>query len=274
MKYFDRISFFLSLILGVLLLPYYSVANETTDEKGDEVQDMSDPLAVYTQAGVGATNKGINIKIGQSYDTGNEKTMGMNILEIKGGLGEALGWDGGSQRDNSFNSFRIRNFKLDVTNGRGAQIDMVYQLDKTPLADESGTLSYSFLQGLPKMGRFNFYPLAGVGLAVGNNVLEDDGRIDSGYSVMGTFALIGTYAKYTVTEKLWLNYNPVWYSTLSGSDVYKDNAYGSDENSVLTHEAAISYQFNPRFNVRAFANWTENIDISNGDHRLEFNYQL
>ena len=66
---------------------------------------MSGPLAVYTQVGAGANNKGINIKIGQSYDTGNDKTMGMNVLEIKGGLGESLGWSGGGQRDDSFKKY-------------------------------------------------------------------------------------------------------------------------------------------------------------------------
>ena len=237
--------------------------------------DQSDPLAVYTQVGVGATNKGINIKIGQSYDTGSDKTMGMNVLEIKGGLGEVFGWDGSGQRDDSLDSLRLRNFKLDLTNGRGAQIDMTYQFDKSPLAEETGNISYSFLQGLPKMGRFNFYPLAGLGVAVGHNTLEEDGsRDDSGYSIMGSFVTVGSYAKYTITDKLWLNYNPIWYSALSGSDNYEDNAYGADEDSILTHEATISYQFTPRFNVRIFANWNENVDFSNGDHRVEFNYQL
>ena len=33
----------------------------------EQLQDMSDPLAVYTQAGFGITDKGANIKIGQTY---------------------------------------------------------------------------------------------------------------------------------------------------------------------------------------------------------------
>jgi hypothetical protein len=254
----------------MLAFPLYSSA----DDSADAVQDMSDPLAVFTQVGMGVTDKGINIKLGKAYDTGSDTTIAMNVLEIKGGLGESLGWAGSSERDDSINSFRARNFELDVTNGRGAQIDINFQLDKSALADEMGNISYSLLQGLPKMGRLNLYPLAGIGMAVGNNVLEDDGTIDSGYSVMGTFVTVGMYSKFAVTDKIWINYNPIWNSTISGSDTYKDNAYGADEDTILLHEAALSYQLNPRLNVRLFANWTENVDISNGDHRLEVNYQL
>ncbi|MEH6559297.1 MAG: hypothetical protein V7708_15985 [Oceanicoccus sp.] len=268
-----RPSVAIALALGILAFPLYSSA-ESPEKNGGDVQDMSDPLAVYTQVGAGVTDKGINIKIGQSYDTGNDKTVAMNVLEIKGGLGEYLGWSGSGQRDNSINSFRIRNFELDTTTGRGAQIDMNYLLDKSPLADEMGNISYSLLQGLPKMGRLNLYPLAGVGMAVGNNTLEDDGTIDSGYSVMGTFVTVGMYSKFTITDKIWINYNPIWNSTLSGSDIYKDNAYGDDEDSLVFHEASLSYQINPRLNVRLFANWNENVDVSNGDHRLEVNYQI
>jgi hypothetical protein len=82
------------------------------------------------------------------------------------------------------------------------------------------------------------------------------------------------YSKYAITEKLWLNYNPFYLETISGSDVYQDNAYGQGESSVLTHEASISYQVTPKFNVRYFSNWTENISFEDGNHRVEFNYQF
>lgn len=53
-----------------------------------KLQDMSDPLAVYTQVGTGLTNKGLNIKIGKSYDPNVPKTMAMNVFEIKGIFGK------------------------------------------------------------------------------------------------------------------------------------------------------------------------------------------
>ena len=80
---------------------------------------------------------------------------------------------------------------------------MRYQLDKSPLADETGNISYALSQPLPKMGRFNCYPLTGVGMVVANSGLEDDGSVDSGYSVMGTFVTVGTYAKLIITDKFW-----------------------------------------------------------------------
>lgn len=65
----------------------------------------------------------------------------------------------------------------------------------------------------------------------------------------------------------------MWTSTLSGSYEYTNHSTeGSD--SLLSHEISLSYQVNPRFNVRYFANWTENHSYEEGAHRIEFNYQL
>ena len=239
-----------------------------------EVQDMSDPTAVYTQAGIGITNKGINVKIGDSYDTGNPDTMAMNIFELKGIAGDTFGWDSDDVKDNSVDTIRFRNFSLSLTNGRGQQIDLNFNRKSSALADENGNLSYAIIQALPRVGRFNFYPLIGGGMEFGNNVIEDDGSIDSGYSIQGFNGLIGTYIKLAVTEKLWINYNPFYLATLSGSENYVNNAYGPDNSDVLTHEFATSYQFTPTFNIRYFANWSEYTDFADGDHRVEVNYQL
>lgn len=130
------------------------------------------------------------------------------------------------------------------------------------------------IQALPAMGPVNLYPLIGAGASFGNNTLEDDGTTDSGYSIMGTYYQVGLYAKVTITDNIWLNYNPFYISTLSGSDVYKDNAYGENNDTVLLHELVLSYQINPRLNVRYFANWSENIDFNYGDQRIEMNYQF
>ena len=240
----------------------------------EPVQDMSDPLAVYTQVGAGTTNKGINIKVGKSYDPGQPKTMAMNVLEVKGLLGDAVGWDEGQSIDNSVDAIRIRNFKVDMTNGRGSQIDFNYGFDKNHLAKHSADLSYSIMQALPRVWRLNFYPLAGAGVSFGKDVVQNDGSIDDGYSFNGTYAVVGMYGKMQVTDKVWLNYNPFWLSSLSGSNIYKDNAYGSNNSSLFTHEFALNYQINPRLNVRYFANWNEDLSFNDGNHRIEVNYQL
>lgn len=231
----------------------------------DELQDMSDPLAVYTQAGVGYTDKGLNIKIGQTYDTGNPATMGMNVVELKGIAGKTLGWNGGGEKrrkynnSNSINSFRFRNFSADMSKGRGTQIDMSYDF-----RDEMGTVSYSFLQALPKMGPVSLFPLAGAGVAIGNNVLDNQ----RGYSIPGSFAVVGMYGKLDITDKIWLNYNPMYTRPLSGADFF------IDAGSETLHETAASYQINPRMNVRYFANWSNKTSFSEGDHRIEINYQI
>ncbi len=66
--------------------------------------------------------------------------------------------------------------------------------------------------------------------------------------------------------------HPFWATTLTGSEVYKDNAYGQSNDSVLTHEVAVGYQFSPRMNGRYFGNWNEYNSFSDGIHKVEFNY--
>lgn len=245
----------------IAAVSFATIANET-----QEVQDMSDPLAVYTQLGGGYTDRGLNVKIGQTFDTGSNTTMGMNVLEFKGALGESLGFR--DDANDSLDSVRLRRFEADMTNGRGMQIDANYDFN-----NEAGSLSYSVIQALPKLGPVQFYPLAGLGVAFGNNVQGDNGEVVSGYSVPGTFGLIGTYTKIELTDKIWFNYNPMWMTTLSGSKQYTEYGFGG-ESSVLAHEVAASYQFTTRFNVRYFANWTEHSNFKDGEHRIEFNYQI
>ncbi|MGR5251990.1 hypothetical protein ACPV5S_07245 [Vibrio astriarenae] len=258
--------------------------NAAADE---ELQDMSDPLAVYTQAGIGYTDKGLNLKVGQAYDTGNPVTMGMHVLELKGFMGEDLGWNGDARKgnDNSVDSFRYRHFGVDLTNGRGSQIDVNMNFQTYGMKDDysrgetgtQGSASYSFIQALPKMGPVNLYPLAGVGVAFGDSFEADragDAQAQDRWDIHGTFYVVGMYGKLEITDKIWLNYNPMYLGTMSGSDFYKSNTFGLDNDTVFAHEAAISYQINPRSNIRYFANWTEHTDFADGDHRVEYNYQF
>ncbi len=251
--------------IALLTIAVFS-AGSLAEENQEEYQDMSDPLAVYTQAGIGYTDKGLNLKVGQTYDTGSDTTMAMNVVELKGIAGETLGLRDNNEPmysavDNSIDSFRFRNFKVDLTNGRGTQIDVNYNVDK-----ETADASYSMLQALPKWGALQLYPLAGVGVTLANDA-------ERGYEIPGTFGVVGMYSKVELTEKVWLNYNPMWLTTLSGSDEYK-NQYYAGESNIFTHEFALSYQINPRANVRYFANWNDKVSFGDGDHRIEFNYQF
>lgn len=256
----------LPLTLGMLMATPLAYADQHNNQGTEAVQDMSDPLAVYTQVGVGYTDKGINLKLGQTFDTGNDKTMGMNVLELKGAFGDALGVR--DYANDSIDSLRLRRFGVDLTNGRGSQVDFNYNFDT-----EAGSLSYSLIQAVPAFGALQLYPLAGVGAAFANNALNDNGDTISGYTVPGTFAVVGAYSKLELTDNIWLNYNPMFMKTLSGSDNYKNHAFADGDN-VLNHEFAVSYQINPKFNVRYFAQWNEQLSYQDGTHIIEFNYQL
>ncbi|MCJ2376053.1 hypothetical protein LNL84_04320 [Vibrio sp. ZSDZ34] len=92
----------------------------------EEYQDMSDPLSVYSQAGIGATNKGLNFKFGQAYDTNNESTMAMHILEAKGFSADTLGLKG----NDGFDSLRYRHFNVNMQNGIGSQVDINWDFNQ------------------------------------------------------------------------------------------------------------------------------------------------
>ncbi|PSU36348.1 hypothetical protein [Photobacterium lutimaris] len=256
-----------TLFVTTILFATSSIAQEA------EVQDMSDPLAVYTQAGFGYTDKGLNLKFGQTYDTGIDTTMGMNVIEVKGFAGDLFGWSNRNS-DDSIDSFRFRNFGVDLTNGRGSQVDVNWNFDSN-----QGSASYSFIQALPKMGKFNLYPLVGLGMAAGEQLPGTSGgnldadQLRDRYNMHGTFYVIGMYGKVQVTDKIWLNYNPMYMGTISGSSIYKEFGLEGDE-SVMSHEFSMGYQVTPRANVRYYSNWTENTQYADGDHRIEFNYQL
>ena len=67
-----------SILAVVISNSLYAAESNTTKE----VQDMSDSLAVYTQMGLGYTDRGFNIKIGKSYVSEKPATMVMNVIEI------------------------------------------------------------------------------------------------------------------------------------------------------------------------------------------------
>ncbi|MDO6610916.1 hypothetical protein Q4601_03580 [Shewanella sp. 1_MG-2023] len=251
--------------LSISIMTSSAYAEEVIEK---EVQDMSDPLAVYTQVGGGITDAGLNLKLGQTYDTNNPETMGMNIIEVKGFAGELTGWNGSSDT-NSIDSMRFRNFGVDLTNGRGSQFDAQWDF-----ASNQGSASYSFIQALPKMGPVNLYPLAGAGIAVGEPF---DGSTGSGvtdrYDMHGSFYVVGMYSKIEINDKIWLNYNPMFLGAISGSEAFKSSGFSGDD-SVLTHEFAVSYQFTPTQNLRLFANWDENTRFAKGEFRVEYNKQL
>ena len=261
----------LTLLLACLMALTSSLsANENNSTK--KLQDMSDPLAVFTQAGLGFADRGINVKIGKAYDSGVPNTMAMNVIEIQGVFGDTLGYR--EEDGDSIDSMRFRNFSVNSKNGRGAQVDASWNFNT-----KSGSISYALIQALPKLSIFQFYPLAGLGVVAANGVDQNrtgwaDAKSPSGLSIPGAFVTLGMYSKITITKNIWMNYNPIWLSSIAGSDAYVNNAYGLKNSDQFTHEVSLSYQITPRFNIRYFGNWSDKVEFLDGGQRLEFNYQL
>jgi hypothetical protein len=171
----------------------------------------------------------------------------MHVLELKGALGHSLNLEG----SDSINEGRYRHFKVNTLNGIGSQIDLNWSFEQ-----QAGRASYSLIQALPAIGSLELYPLAGAGLVINDN---------AGYEVPASFATIGLYSKLSITDKIWMNYNPTYSSQLGGNSQL-ESIFG------LLHEAAVSYQIDSKQNVRAFVNWGKSLNST--DIRLEYNYQL
>ncbi len=251
----------------------FSVILSSVTYAQDEVADMSDPLAVYSQIGSGITDRGINIKYGQAYDTGNEQTAALNILEVKGIFGGAIGWSDTVEPDNSIDSVRFRNFQVNVPALRATQFDANYDVQREEL-----DVSYSLVQALPTLGPLSFYPWLGGGVAIQNNAVDsiDNGTIvvDPGFSIPGVYGVAGMFVQWTISEKVWMNYNPTYLTSLAGSEYYLDNAYGIGNSDILLHELVLSYQLSSRSNLRYFANFSDEVSYTDGEHKIEFNYQF
>lgn len=241
------------------LFSFSSIASQSSEA----LQDMSDPMAVFSQFGAGYGDKGINLMFGHAYDTGIANKKAMHIFEAKGIGGEALGWR--DDNNNSVSELRYRHFEASTVTGTGTNIDLHYNLDSGV-----GTGTYGIIQALPKAGRFQAYPM----LAVGTTIIDlnkTDHRLDTengtigGHHLLGFYGLAGMYSRYSVTDNIWLNYNPMSLFGATGE---------LSGESLLLHEAAISYQLTTRANIRYFANWSDDIRYANGDHRLMFTYQV
>ncbi|BCN26190.1 hypothetical protein [Vibrio alfacsensis] len=235
------------LLMALIAVLPNTIALASDSTGSDGLQDMSDPMAVYTQVGSGITNKGLNLKLGSAYDTMDPETIAMHVLELKGALGDSLSLEG----NDSINEGRYRHFKVNTSNGMGSQIDFNWNFEQ-----QSGLASYSFLQALPAFGPLELYPLAGAGI-----VLQDN----EGYEIPASYATVGLYSKLAISDDVWMNYNPTYSSQLGGDNQLK-SMFG------FLHEATVSYQIDSKQNVRFFVNWGKSLDSTNV--RLEYNYQL
>ena len=110
-----------------LVLAVLSFNSILSADDGDtkELKGMSDPLAVYTRGGAGVTSRGLNIKVGIQTKGGDSDKSIMNVFEVKGFAGDAIGWDGPYVRSNSVDSLRYRKIVTSTaeTQGKYANTD-------------------------------------------------------------------------------------------------------------------------------------------------------
>jgi len=239
-------------------------------ETENEVQDMSDPLAVFTQLGASYGTNGINLKLGKTLDTKSATDMSMILVEVKGLYGEHMKNEGSSAlhpeaANDGISELRFRKFDVDMTNGRGLSMDFIHNFDTN-----SGTASLGMIQALPKIGIWQAFPIIAAGVEYNDGSQRSETNESSGLHSDFVFASFTLYNKFQITETIWANYNPVYSQAIFGDDHYTDNLKGSNG---LSHEFALSWQMTPKQNFRLWYNASQN-QFEDGDFRLEYNQQF
>ncbi|GIU29499.1 hypothetical protein L2719_15540 [Shewanella schlegeliana] len=236
----------------------------------NEIQDMSDPLAVYTQLGASYGTNGINFKLGKTLDTGSATDMSMFLFEVKGLYGEHMKHQGASalapeNANNGVSELRFRKFDVDMTTGRGISMDVIHNFNAN-----SGTASVGMIQALPKVGVWQAFPIIAAGVEYNDGSKRSDTNEASGLHSDFVFASFTLYNKFLLTDTIWANYNPIYTQAIFGNEHYTENLKGSNG---LTHEFILSWQMTPTQNFRLWYNASQN-QFADGDFRLEYNQQF
>ncbi len=267
------------LVSAVALSSLAATAVAAEAEAGKDAKDMSDPMAIYTSGGISYGTNGLNLKVMKTLDTGSATKLSAVIVEAKD---MDFADDGdvrhGTERSSGVSNLRLRLFNVDMTTGRGLSYDIIQNLDNTgdqarnvnpnsKALNKMGMASVGMMQALPKIGFWQTYPIIGAGLWYGEDV--EKGIDTSGVSLNFTM-----YNKFTVTDKIWLNWNLTYVHGIYGSDSFKDNMNSADDS--LGHEFIASYQIDPRNNLRLWYNASHKQfnDDNTGETRLEFNHQF
>ncbi len=232
-------------------------------ETEKEVQDMSDPMAIYTSGGISYGTNGLNLKMMKTLDTGSKTDLSAIIVEIKD---MDFADDGdvrhGTERSSAPSNLRLRKFDVDMTTGRGISYDIMHNTDK-----DAGMLSVGVMQALPINSFWTAYPILGAGVWYA----EDE---QNGIDVPGVTLNLTMYNKFTVTDKIWLNWNLTYAEGIFGKEEFKDDRNSASDS--LVHEFIASYQIDPRNNLRLWHNTSQDKmnEDDTGETRLEFNHQF
>ncbi|MGC9461147.1 hypothetical protein [Vibrio genomosp. F10] len=205
--------------------------------------DMSDPTAVYTSVGVGYGTSGYNAKIGLKLPSTSSNEANMLNLEVK----------------NGGDTFRGRFFNVDNSTGGAISVDAGYDRNSGVANISAGALTT-----LPLSENIVFYPGLYLGGMIGDRLNVDNHT--TGVDIKALTATGQLYTNFKLTDKLWLNVNPSFTTSLYGI-----------KTDTFDLEVAIGYQITPVFNARFYHN--NNVGVGHYDKesyksmtRLEFNY--
>lgn len=230
---------------------------------------MANEYNISTGVATGTDGLNFNVELDRNDDT----AMSFYRLDAKGVYGEALGWNSDDNQDDSIDTLRVRMGEIHNDSKMGMYMDAEYDRDIERLDASAGII------GEIKTKQLTIRPFATFGL-VAQNTIESIGpaEVEAGYTIPGTYATVGAYTEYQVTERVSVQYNPLWKTAVSGKSHHTEHGFIDNKDkghgSILINEFAIAYKINTQVKLQYVAEWDQHTSLSDGEQMIELKYQF
>ncbi len=195
--------------------------NVESESASDDI-DMSDPMAIYTNAGLSFGTGGIDMKLGLQIPS-DGGFSNMIILEGKGAFRKG--------ESEEFASYRGRYFAGQQEGSLRFAVDVNYNAEADVALYNTGVF---YTQ--PISSNLTIYP----GMMVGK--ATNGGTVAPGTEESTTIMTAMFYSRYTLSDKTWLTVNPTYTH-------YREE-FGDVGRNNFSMEMGIGYQLNKKTNVR------------------------
>jgi hypothetical protein len=202
------------LAFATLATASLNVIAAPSSAKSDYLADLSNPMAIYSEAGVGVSNGGVDLYAGFGGYLGGTFAHKIKI-EVKDDL----------------DYYEVNYLALDTASQTGFILDSTWDQDDYRFADDVNDTSVGVIKKLSLMNdRLNFYPKLKLGFLWGDEIKST------------TYLNVDVAARFNVTSGLWVGMTPGYTYGMKGLDLREWNT-----------SFDVGYQFKEGFGISAQA---------------------